>query len=144
MPGEAKQLCDACQERPAVYHVHTFFGGEAEQKRALCEQCFQRSAAEKDLASLRRLQQAIRNGKCRYCGAPAVGGSSRKNLWCRQCAEDLAEFANRPENKLSGDWESDDDSAMAEMSRRLAERRHRQEEYMRERISDRAKQKPGH
>jgi hypothetical protein len=136
MAEEIQKLCDECHERAAVHHVHTFYGGDAEQKRDLCVQCFARSASPEQLASLQRLQKAIRNGKCKYCGAPVVGGSSRKNLWCRQCRQDLDEFNNLPENAMPED-PGEDEAKWEQVSQQLAERQRRQDAFMRQRVRER-------
>ncbi len=141
MTEEPKKLCDACHERLAVHHMHTFFG-EAEQKRDLCVECFERLAPSDALAGVRRLQEALRKGNCKYCGAPAVGGSSRKNLWCKQGRDDLAEFDKRPENVTPED-PGDDEARWEQLSQHLQERQLRRDAFIRERVRQRGKHGTG-
>ena len=53
---------------------------------------------------------------------------------------DLSEFAARPENKIPDDPDIDDDAAMEQMSQQLAERKRRQREFMRQKVSERKPQ----
>jgi hypothetical protein len=64
--------------------------------------CFEQTASPAELESYRHSMEVIRNGKCKWCGAPAVGGSTafsipgvmeeQSDLWCEPCRLDLAEF----------------------------------------------------
>jgi hypothetical protein len=136
MPEEIHKLSDVCHQRRAVRHVRAFIGGEAEEPRDLCVECFERSASPKNLEALQRLQKAIRDGKCKYCGSAAVGGSSRKNLWCVQCHQDLIEFSKRPENQLP-DFDDEDDAEVEQWLHLGAQRQQRKKEFMRQRVSQR-------
>ena len=160
MTGPDQKLCDRCHERPATCHI--CFGHTGETKD-LCETCYGESAPPEELASAQQIQQIIRNGKCRYCGEPAVGGggplvsdflanlmanllpsmavvTSRPgypfHLWCEQCRKDLVEFAHRPENAIP-DWPFDDEAAQRLVTEQLADRERRQEEFMKQRVLER-------
>ena len=82
------------------------------------------------------MKQAIRNGKCKYCGAAAVGGSMG-HLWCETCSLGLVEFGSRPENAITYDFDVADEAKMEQMLQQLAERERRQQEFMRQRVSAR-------
>ena len=143
MPDQEKKLCDACHEREATYHRMISYP-EGEQVRQLCAVCFDLLASPDELASQKHIEESIKRGKCRYCGEPATGGSGwsshvgdeQLHLWCEPCRQDLVEFGSRPENRLPDDV-PEDEPAMEELSRRLAERARRKEDYMRQRISKR-------
>ena len=134
MADEQKNLCDNCHERPVLHHLVTFCG-ETEQKRDLCPQCFEGLASPDQLEAVRQLKKAIRSGKCKYCGAPAVAGSSG-NLWCQQCHQDLVEFNNRSENELPVP-DFDDDKQLGQWQRLVTEREERQKEFMHRRVDER-------
>ena len=144
MTDQEQKVCDGCHARPAVHH--TCYGHTGET-RALCVECFERLASPGELASWRHSEQVIRNGMCQYCGAPAVGGSmmgsgspggmdEANDLWCEPCRLDLVEFASRPEDSLS-DFPFDDKAAQERLRQRLADRERRQQEFMRQRVSER-------
>lgn len=97
--------------------------------------------------------------KCKYCGAPATTGRAigfpsllevgfpslaKKDFvlrcwerWCEQCAQDLAEFARRPEGARPASAPSDDVAAQERLSQQLAERERRQDEFMKQRVLER-------
>jgi hypothetical protein len=111
--------------------------------------CFEQTASAVELESFRHSEQMIRNGKCKYCGAPAVGGSiscgspegmgEHSEFWCKACQLDLAEFDRRPENAIPDDFDVEDEARLEQISEQLAERTRRQEEFMRQRVKDRQK-----
>lgn len=143
MTHELTILCDHCHERPAVRHMHTFHGeGETEAKRHLCAECFERLAPPNVLAKVRRLQDAVRSGKCKYCGAPAVCGSSKKNLLCEQCRRDLKEFSSLPENAIPED-PGEDEAKWEQISKQLKEQGRRRDAFMRQRVEERSRRPPG-
>jgi hypothetical protein len=98
------------------------------------------------LESYRHSIGVIRNGNCKWCGAPAVGGSTgfsipgvmeeQPDLWCGRCRLDLVEFGRRPENEIP-DFQFDDDAAQERVSQQLAERNRRQTEFMHQRVRER-------
>lgn len=108
--------------------------------------CFEQTASPTELGSYRQSEQMLRNAKCKYCGAPAVGGSmscgipgvmdEQNEFWCEPCRLDLVEFASRPENAIP-DFDVADEARLDEESQRLAERTRRQEEFMRQRVRER-------
>jgi hypothetical protein len=107
--------------------------------------CFEQSASPAELEAHRHSTQVIRNGKCKYCGASAVGGSTgfsipgvmeEPDLWCEPCRLDLVEFGSRPENAIP-DFPFDDEAAQERVPQQLAERESRQQEFMRQRIRER-------
>jgi len=116
------------------------------KKVHLCPVCFEQSASPEELAIARSTKQAIRTGKCQYCGAPAVGGSifsdspglgvGKAYLCCEQCRQDLIEF-NRRENSLLNDFDVKDEIKVEQMPRLLAEREGREREFMRQRVMER-------
>src|SRR5437773_7995944 len=126
MTDQEQNVCDVCCERPAAHHNCY---GHTGQSRHLCMSCFEQSGSPTELELYRHFEQAIRNGQCKYCGAPALGGSmdhlSVRDLWCGLCGRDLVEFANRPENAIP-DWPFDDEAAQERVPKQLAERERRQ------------------
>jgi hypothetical protein len=111
--------------------------------------CFEQTASPAQLESYRQSAQMLRNAKCKYCGAPAVGGSmscgipgvmdEQNEFWCGPCRRDLGEFASRPENALSQDFDVEDEARLDQISQQLAERTRRQEEFMRQRVIERSR-----
>jgi hypothetical protein len=100
----------------------------------------------KDLADVLKGsdRKPVKRGKCDYCGAPAVVVSichlvmkEEVHRWCEQCQRDLSEFAARPENKLPDDPDVDDDVAMDNALKQLAERKQRERQFMRQRVKNR-------
>lgn len=110
--------------------------------------CFEQTASPEELEYYRHSEQLIRNGKCRYCGAPAVGGCTgpsipgvmeeQADLWCEPCRLDLVEFASRPENAIP-DFPFDDDAAQERVAQQTADHERRQREFMRQRIRERSR-----
>ena len=144
MTTHTDKLCDRCHERPATCHICYGHTGETKD---LCETCYRDSASPEELASSQQIQDSIRNGKCKYCGEPAVGGcggfmpmlGEQLDLWCEQCRQDLVEFGSRPENAIP-DFPFDDEAAQALVSQQLAEYKSRKEEFMKRKISARRSQ----
>lgn len=144
MTQQKQELCEMCHERPA-----TFFScnGNTGESRSLCRTCFEQTESPEELESHRHLQEAIRNGKCQYCGGPATSGSmdfdgvTRKytNFLCGACAQDLQDFASRPENALPDRSDLKDKSKEEQIYRQLMERKRRQEEFICQRIKERQK-----
>ena len=64
----------------------------------------------------------------------------KTNLWCEACRLDLVEFSSRPENVIPEDFDVGDEAQMEQMSRDLAERDRRQQEFMRQRVNERKPQ----
>jgi len=142
MTAQDQKLCERCRERPATFHV--CYGHTGESKH-LCEQCYRESASPGELASSDNIRDIVRNGKCRFCGQPAVGGSggslgafigAEHFLWCERCRRDLVEFAQRPENAIP-EFPFDDEAAQKRVSQQMAERERRQDEFIRQRVSER-------
>ena len=141
MTTQDEKHCDRCHERPATCHICYGLTGETKD---LCETCYRASASPEELASSQQIQEAIRSGKCKYCGEPAAGGcggfmpmlGEQLDLWCEQCRQDLVEFASRPENAIP-DFPFDDEAAQELVPQQLAEHERRQEEFMRWKISER-------
>ena len=148
MTAQEQKLCDRCHERPATCHICC---GNTGETKDLCETCYQESASPLELASTKQFRETVRKGKCKYCGQPAVGGSGgfipvlgeQLFLWCEKCRLDLVEFYQRPENALPGDYPFDDKAAQERVSQQFAERERRQEEYMRQRVSERRSKNDG-
>jgi hypothetical protein len=143
MTDEQKKVCDICRERPAT---HTTYYAHTGETKALCMPCFEQNASPGELDLFRHNDKTIREGKCKYCGAPAEGGTmtfsilpaqeEETNLWCERCRLDLVEFASRPENEIP-DFPVHDRAALRRVSQQLAERDRRKAEFMRQRISER-------
>ena len=141
MSAPDEKLCERCKQRPATHHV--CFGGTGESND-LCEACFRASSSPEVLASSDRFTEALRKGRCKYCGAPAVcgcGGSipfaeDSLDLWCEACRQDLVEFGNMPENAIP-DFPFEDKAAQERVRQQHLERERRQEEFMRQRVSQR-------
>ena len=144
MPHHEEKVCDACHERPATHHT---CNGNTGESKSLCASCFDQSASPVELESLRSFQKVVRSGKCKYCGAPAIGGcgglsipgimEGQTNLWCEACRLDLVEFNSKPENAIP-DFPFDDETKLEQQSRQLADRDTRQQEFMRQRIRERS------
>ena len=145
MAEQEEKVCDACHERPATHHT---FYGHTGQTRALCMTCFEQIAPPAELESCRHSAEVIRNGKCKWCGAPAVGGTTgfsipgvmeeEPDLWCEPCSRDLVEFGSRPENAIP-DVDVEDEARLDKVSQQLAERDRRQTEFMRQRVRGRSR-----
>lgn len=143
MTAQDQKLCQRCQERPATCHI---CNGNTGESKHLCEKCYKESASPEELAYSNHFGDIVRNGKCRYCGAPAAGGSAvggilgvmdeKTNLWCEPCRRDLVEFLNLPENAIP-ELPFDDEAAQERASKQLAEREQRQGEFMRRKVSER-------
>ena len=141
MSEKDKRLCEKCHERPATCHICDASTGKSQD---LCEACFQESALPEVLAGSNELKETIRNGKCKYCGQPATGGSGdtdplgkRFNLYCKQCSLDLAEFYQMPENDLPIDFSFDDPKKMKQRLQQHRELERRLKEFIKQRISKR-------
>ena len=142
---QEQKICDVCHERPATHH--TCYGHTGET-RCLCMTCFEQSASPAELESFRHSMEVIRNGKCKWCGAPAVGGSTgfsisgvmeeQSDFWCEPCRLDLGEFGRRPENEIP-DFPFDDKAAQALVPQQLADYEHRKAEFMHQRVKERAR-----
>jgi hypothetical protein len=138
MTDQEQEMCDMCHERPAT--VFDCNGNTGESSR-LCRTCHEQTASPTQL----HLEQAIRNGKCQYCGGPASSGSMKfdgvtenyTDFMCNSCTQDLTEFSSRPENALPDRSDLKDKSKEKEVYQRLMERKRRQEEFMRQRIRER-------
>jgi hypothetical protein len=141
MPDKAHLLCDACREREATHHI--CYGGTGVSKH-LCATCYGQSASPEELASDKRLKDAIRDGRCSYCDDPAVTGSGgfipflgeQLELWCEPCRHDLAEFWQRPENALPKDF-GHDVAGIKSLSQHLAQRKPHLQEYMQKKVRER-------
>ena len=155
MPLQDQKLCESCQQRPTTYHICC---GNTGETKNLCEQCFLESSSPDLLTSSSFIKDAIRKGKCRYCGEPSVGGcggsvpffgenlelSFKQNLdlWCEACRQDLVVFASGPENVIP-EFPFDDEAAQERLSQQMAERERRQEEYMMQRVLERKPKEDG-
>jgi hypothetical protein len=80
------QVCDICHQNPASHHLidAEVAGGSVE--RHICDACFQRypDPYASDIAQL------LKNGKCQFCGAPAMivdGVPPRRKIMCYACAD---------------------------------------------------------
>ena len=144
MAAQDRKLCERCNERPATHHIcHAHTG----KSKHWCEKCFSESASPEELASSHHFRDILRNGKCRFCGAPAAGGSvshgfpdvmdEQTNLWCEPCRRDLVEFNRLPENVIPTGFPFDDEAAQERLSQQMADLERRQEEFMRKRVSER-------
>lgn len=98
----------------------------------------------------RHAQQVIREGKCKYCGAPAIGGSiftsgsdptnEEASLWCEQCRLDSVEFRSKPENKLPEEFPFDDEAAMVQLFQKSEDIKRRENEFILQRVKERRSQ----
>ncbi len=139
--SEEEKLCDVCHKRPATHH--TCYGHTGET-RDLCRTCFEQTSSGAELDSLRNFEERIRNGKCKYCGAPAAGGCGGSmpfaedilDLWCEPCQRDLAEFGKMPENAIP-EFPSDDEAAQERVWQQQLDRERRREEFMKQRLAQR-------
>jgi hypothetical protein len=141
-----KQLCDKCHERPATCHICYGHPGETEN---FCETCSTQTTGRTGFQQ--RLDELIRSGDCKFCGAPAKTGSfsfssvfgEESELWCSACREDLVEFTRRPENSLAGDFPFADEAAQRGLVEQMADLEHRKEKFMRGKISERRRKSDG-
>ena len=167
-------LCDKCHQRAATVHL-TFIFGEKMQKKDYCVVCAPSEEQIKQgpskalgadwpndlLTPAKQSQQAgegspttIRESKCDYCGAPAVGGSGwgsgmwcadgtkieENHSWCEKCQEDLNKFNSRPENRLPdfpADFDFGDPKAIEPVERLMHEIEERKKAFMRQRVAER-------
>jgi hypothetical protein len=145
MSAKDKRLCEKCHERPATCFICNGNNGESQ---ALCETCYQETASREELAFHKQLKEAVRNGKCEYCGEPAAGGSAsfttvnldkpEFNFECKQCSHDLREFYKMPENNLPVVAPLfDDPEAMKQRLQQHHELERRKEEFIKQRIAER-------
>lgn len=140
------QLCDKCHERPATCHV---CNGHTSETKSFCETCF--TQAPDATGFQQRLDELIRSGACKYCGAPAKTGSfsfssvfgEESELWCSACGENLAEFTRRPENSLAGEFPFDDEAAQQRLVVQMADLERRKEEFLRERVLEKRQKSDG-
>jgi hypothetical protein len=143
MLGQSRQLCDLCHEREAE---HSVFDGGTKETKNLCSVCYKATTPPDELELDKQMGQAIRNGRCQYCGEPSIGGAGgempfigkRLLLWCERCKRDLADFFKQPENQLPS-FDPKDAVAMKEMEYHLKEIQRRQEEFMQQRVRERNK-----
>src|SRR5688500_18961717 len=109
--------------------------------------CFERTASPEQLESHRHSEQTCRNAKCKYCDAPAVGGSmsfvtsevmdEENEFWCKPCRLDLVEFDTRPENEIP-DFPFDDEAAQERVSQQMGDLERRRQEFMRQKVRERS------
>ncbi len=133
-------LCENCQQRPATQHLCE---PHLQRNRHLCEAC-----ADAGFPQMRewnrRYQEALKTGKCQYCGEPAVAGGGGLNplsgenwqFWCETCRQDLAEYAKAHETTSHPEPEMTE----AGMDRYLAwaaEEQCKLHAYMREKVAAR-------
>jgi hypothetical protein len=145
MSDEEQKVCDVCRERPATHY--TCYAGTA-RDRHLCMTCFEQTASPAELEVHRQSTEALRHAKCKYCGAPAVGGSTglsipgvigdQSDFWCEPCRLDLVEFGSRAENEIP-DYPFDDEAAQALVPQQLADYERRKAEFMRQRVKERSR-----
>ena len=143
------EVCDVCHQRPATHH--TICGNTGEWKN-LCTTCFENSGSVVEKSSYRSVEERLRNGKCDYCGAPAIEASicseipgvleEEAHFLCKQCRQDLNEFNRRPENAMPGQFNEDDEMSDEEFEQ-LKEWGRRKDGFLRERVKLRAKNGPG-
>ena len=146
MPVQDLKLCARCHEHPATFHI---CDGNSGESKSLCEQCYRVLASPEELASNDFFRTIVRNGKCKYCGAPAETGSGcfssieteSFDLLCKACYEELADFDQRPENSIPNvpDYGSAfrDEDFMRQRLKLFADRNQRQEKFMRQRVLER-------
>ena len=88
--------------------------------------------------------------KCEFCGGEPVGswvasmsrgGSSmiaeKEHFFCEPCMRDSAEFDRRPENAIPENFDGADEARLEQISRQLAERERRKQEFMRQKVRER-------
>ncbi len=141
MPDQEQKVCDVCHQFPAIYHMCDAHTGVT---RSRCLKCFEQTASPAELESYRESGQMFRHAKCKYCGAPAVGGAvsgwtnfdmpgfkgkEESEFWCEFCRLDMVEFANRPENARPEDLDTEN-----EIFAQLEEEVRRKDEFMRQRV----------
>ena len=147
MPEQFERTCQACRQRLATrYDIY----GHTGEVRALCTSCFERLAESEQLADSRQAERKLDGHLCHYCGAPAVQCSApfetdedpedQITFWCAPCGQDLAEFGKRPENAVP-DIDVADEAQLDEVTRLLAKRERRKQEFMRQRVKARTDQK---
>jgi hypothetical protein len=142
MTEQKQEICDLCHERPAFLLT---CNGNTGESSSLCSTCYEQTASPEELESFRHIEQAVRNGKCQYCGGPASSGSmswdglkeEQADLCCESCMHDLTEFAERPENALPDHSDVKDKTKEEQVYRQIIERKRRQEEIKRQRIRER-------
>jgi hypothetical protein len=144
MADGIEMLCQLCQSKPVTYRICLANTGETQQ---LCIDCYKLTATPEQLAFDEEFAAKIRNGKCRYCGAPPVGGSGGVmpllgeilELWCEACRLDLVEFWKIPENaaSLGKDFPFGDDVAIEQLNKDRIELELRQEEFMKRKVRER-------
>lgn len=146
MTAQDQMLCQRCHEHPATVYM---CDGNSGESKHLCEQCYRASATPEELASSDQFRDLVRNGKCRYCGAPAECGfgsfssaaGENFELLCRACHQDLGDFARRPENTIPDVPDHAaafrDEEFMRRRLQQYADRERRQDEFMKQRIAER-------
>ena len=142
MSEQEQKMCDVCHERPVTYLA---CNGSTGESSALCMTCFEQTASPEELESLRHFKQVVCNGKCQHCGGPAYTGlmscdgvkKEYIDLCCESCLRDLTEFDERPENALPDHSDVKNKAKEEQVYQQLIERKRRQEEFMRQRITER-------
>jgi hypothetical protein len=149
IPEPDQPLCERCHQRPATVHICCGNTGETED---LCQECYEQDPEA--AARQRREEELIRDGTCKYCGAPAETGSftfdsllseegelcetnEEADLLCEACSKDLAEFEDLHELPERGEYSFDDKVAMERRYQQLLERERQREQFMKERIANR-------
>ena len=139
MADQDQKVCDNCHERPATNHICHGHSGES---RSLCEVCLMQDSEVGGM--MQRFQEAVRGGRCKYCGAPAELGSGsyssvtgdQFNLLCKECSEDYVEFVRRPENAPL-DFTPGDEVAMRKAVSHITDLEKRKDEFIRQRVLQR-------
>jgi hypothetical protein len=149
MPEPDQPLCERCHQRPATVFICNGNTGETED---LCRVCHEQDPEA--AASRKRMEELIRNGTCKYCGAPAKSGSftfdssfgekgdlceasEKAELLCEACSNDLAEFEDLHELPEREENPFHDKAAMERRYQQLLEHARQREQFMKERIAKR-------
>lgn len=138
---ESTKLCEVCNERAATHHVCE---PHLQRTRNLCEICFNAAAIPGMEMWDRRYQEALRTGKCRFCGGQAVAGcggsipllGEQYQFWCEECRKDLAEYS-KTRKKGAGPAFSVTKAGLEKTDAWLAEEERKLKEYMQAKIRER-------
>jgi hypothetical protein len=141
--SESSVICEICHERAATHHLCE---PHLQRSRELCKECFDALRLPGMETWDRQYQEALKTGKCRFCGGPAVAGcggsipilGEQYQFWCEDCRKDLAEYSRTRRDEPRPEF-SVTESGLQRTQAWLAEEERKLQEYMQAKIGERQK-----
>ncbi len=89
----------------------------------------------------RQYQEALKMGKCRFCGGPAAAGcggsipilGNHYQFWCEECGKDLVEYSQSRRDELRPEF-SATESGLQRTRAWLAEEEQKLQDYMQSKV----------